>query len=181
MDHNSIVLVEDGQDSHILPHSSPNKVYGRYAMERTPAYIKVWFWSRQDPSVPWDVRNMAQTVVDTNCWGTPVAFFPNTDCDISSKFGDHHVIINLTFCKSNFALVVRQFDQSAKVVTGLERLTLVLGAQEPALVCTPCILGENGILTLIQFRVSFPDYVNNNPAAFENAFWDINAVRMYGV
>ena len=66
------------------------------------------------------------------------------------------------------------------MATGLDRLSLVVGAQGLALVCTPCILGENGILISIRFRVSRLDYVNNNPAAFKDAFWDINAVRMYG-
>jgi len=108
MDHHLISLVEDGQDSHTLIYSSPNKVYDRYAMERTPTFIKVWFWSRQDPSVPSDVLTTSQDCIDTNLWGTPVALFPNTGCDVSSKFGAHNVIINLTFCELNSALVACQ-------------------------------------------------------------------------
>ncbi|KIM26096.1 glycoside hydrolase family 16 protein [Serendipita vermifera MAFF 305830] len=72
---------------------------GWYAMERTPEYIKVWFWSRQDSAnVPLDVKEIDQGQIDTSGWGVPFAFFPNTNCDISSKFAEHNIIINLTFC-----------------------------------------------------------------------------------
>jgi hypothetical protein len=39
----------------------------RYAMERTSTYIKVWFWSRTDGSVPAEVKNGA-TSIDTSNW-----------------------------------------------------------------------------------------------------------------
>ena len=31
--------------------------------------------------------------------GTPVAYYPSTDCDFSTHLGPHNIIINLTFCK----------------------------------------------------------------------------------
>ena len=40
---------------------------GWYAMERTPNFIKVWFWSRQDGSVPSGVKN-GHTSVNTDDW-----------------------------------------------------------------------------------------------------------------
>ena len=36
-------------------------------MERSPHYIKIWFWARNDPSVPSEVVNGA-AVVDPNTW-----------------------------------------------------------------------------------------------------------------
>ena len=30
--------------------------------------------------------------------GTPYAYFPSQSCDISEHFGEHNLIINLTFC-----------------------------------------------------------------------------------
>jgi len=30
--------------------------------------------------------------------GTPMAYFPNTNCDFGRHFGEHNIIINLTFC-----------------------------------------------------------------------------------
>ncbi|KAJ6615140.1 laminarinase [Mycena sp. CBHHK59/15] len=70
---------------------------GWYAVERTNAFIKVWFWSRNAGTVPSDISS-GSTSVNTDNWGTPVANFPSTTCPISSKFGPHNIIINLTFC-----------------------------------------------------------------------------------
>jgi len=39
----------------------------RYVLERSPQYIKIWFWARNDPSVPSEVVNGA-AVVDPNTW-----------------------------------------------------------------------------------------------------------------
>jgi hypothetical protein len=70
----------------------------RWAMERTTTQISVWFWPRNDGSVPSEVRNGASDVTPGN-WGTPVAKFVNNNCDINSKFGPNNIIINLTLCK----------------------------------------------------------------------------------
>ncbi|KAF9490953.1 endo-beta-glucanase [Pleurotus eryngii] len=70
---------------------------GWYAVERTSTFIKAWFWPRNAGNVPADVKN-GQTVVNTGSWGTPSAYFPNTQCDIASHFKAHNIIINLTFC-----------------------------------------------------------------------------------
>ena len=69
-------------------------------MERTPNFIKIWFWPRHG-NVPADVLNGSGSI-NTDAWGMPTAFFPNTQCDIRSHFTPANIIINLTFCK--FAL-----------------------------------------------------------------------------
>jgi len=66
---------------------------GYYAMERTDEAISVWFWPRGSEGIPEGVTGGAQSV-DTANWGTPSAFFPNTSCDIASKFGAHKILIN---------------------------------------------------------------------------------------
>jgi hypothetical protein len=43
------------------------RLFRRYAMERTLHYIKVWFWERDDPFVPWDIRSGAW-MIDTDSW-----------------------------------------------------------------------------------------------------------------
>ncbi|KIK66359.1 glycoside hydrolase family 16 protein [Collybiopsis luxurians FD-317 M1] len=70
---------------------------GWFAMERTVEYIKVWSWSRDDFSVPLSVR-YGSPVLDTDLWGLPVGYFPNTSCGLAAKFGPHQIIINLTLC-----------------------------------------------------------------------------------
>ncbi|KAG8894420.1 hypothetical protein FRB99_001284, partial [Tulasnella sp. 403] len=55
---------------------------GWYAMERTSDFINVWFWPRNDPAVPDDVRNGADQVNPVH-WGKPYANFVNNDCDLN--------------------------------------------------------------------------------------------------
>jgi hypothetical protein len=45
----------DGKMVYSIFLSMLNQLY-RYAVERTPQFIKIWFWSRQNPSVPWEVK-----------------------------------------------------------------------------------------------------------------------------
>ncbi|KAG2364713.1 glycoside hydrolase family 16 protein [Suillus spraguei] len=52
---------------------------GWYAMERTNSSISVWFWERDDETAPIDAISGAW-IIDTNLWGTPAAYFPNTYC-----------------------------------------------------------------------------------------------------
>ncbi|EAU84955.2 glycosyl hydrolase family 16 [Coprinopsis cinerea okayama7 len=111
---------------------------GWYAMERTDAFIKVWFWPRNSGSVPEDVRH-GRGQINTDSWGTPTAYFPNTQCDITRHFSANNIIINITLCGDWAGNV---FSQSGCPGT--------------------CV-----------------DYVNNNPGAFEKAFFDMGAVRIY--
>lgn len=113
---------------------------GFYAMERTSTFIKVWFWGRNAGNVPAEVRSGGNSI-NTDTWGTPTAFFPNTQCDIASHFDAHNIIINLTFC-GDWA-------------------------------------GQAGIFNGAGCPGACTDYVNNNPSAFTDAFWDIAALRVY--
>lgn len=71
---------------------------GFYALERTPAFVKVWFWSRNDPTVPAGVKTGSATVITDN-WGTPYAIFPSSStCNLASHLGSNNIIINLTLC-----------------------------------------------------------------------------------
>ncbi|KAH9921422.1 endo-1,3(4)-beta-glucanase-like protein [Fomitopsis serialis] len=70
---------------------------GWYAMERTSSAVSVWFWSRTDSSVPSDLSSGASSV-NTDNWGTPAAYFPNTDCDLSSVFSSNNIIFDITLC-----------------------------------------------------------------------------------
>ncbi|TFK45227.1 endo-1,3(4)-beta-glucanase-like protein [Heliocybe sulcata] len=111
---------------------------GWYAMERTPDFVKVWFWSRGDASVPADVSGNTGSV-DTDNWGEPTAYFPNTDCNLASHFGQNNIIFDLTLCGDWAGAVYNSDGCSGDCVT----------------------------------------YVNENPSAFSNAYWDIGFVRVY--
>ncbi|EJD00854.1 nucleophile-disabled Lam16a mutant holds Laminariheptaose in A cyclical conformation [Fomitiporia mediterranea MF3/22] len=113
---------------------------GWYVMERTDSFIRVFFWSREDPSVPWEIA-WGAPFIDTDNYGTPVALFPDTECYIPSHFGPNNIIINLTLCG----------DWAGQDV-------IFQGAGCPG----TCV-----------------DFVNNNPSAFTDAYWDFAAVRIY--
>ncbi|KAJ7776304.1 glycoside hydrolase family 16 protein [Mycena metata] len=70
---------------------------GWYAIERTNKFISAWFWPRNARDVPLDVQ-LGGLIVETSFWGTPVANFPNIDCDLREFFDANNIIINLTFC-----------------------------------------------------------------------------------
>ncbi|KAF9233225.1 glycoside hydrolase family 16 protein [Melanogaster broomeanus] len=89
-----VLLTED--DNSFGPNFN-NIGGGWYAMERTNDYISIWFWERHSRSVPSEVAFGAPTI-NTSNWGTPAAYFPNTDCDLATHFDANNIIINLTFC-----------------------------------------------------------------------------------
>ncbi|KAG0701161.1 glycoside hydrolase family 16 protein [Suillus ampliporus] len=111
---------------------------GWYAVERSTSYIRVFFWERTSGSVPSEVSSPGSSI-DTKTWGEPVALFPNTDCDLSTHFGAHNIIINLTFCGD--------WAGSSYAASGCP---------------STCI-----------------DYVNNNPSAFSNAYFEFNSLNIY--
>jgi hypothetical protein len=109
-------------------------------MERTSSGIKVWFWSRSAGGIPSDVTSGGSTI-NTSNWGTPAAFFPSTDCNISTFFGPHNIIINLTFC-GDWA-------------------------------------GQSSIYAASGCPSTCVDYVNDNPSAFTNAYFDFASLNVY--
>ncbi|KAL0946423.1 hypothetical protein HGRIS_012646 [Hohenbuehelia grisea] len=83
---------------------------GWYAVERTNEAIKVFFWPRDDPTVPSEVSGATtSSQIHTETWGTPSAAFPNTSCNIEEHFDEHNIIINLTLC-GDWAGNVYQFS-----------------------------------------------------------------------
>ena len=78
---------------------------GWFAMARSPREgIRVWFWPRDDPAVPADVRwavgdAEVREVFPGPGWGAPVAHFPmGRECDYESHFDEHMMVFDLTFC-----------------------------------------------------------------------------------
>lgn len=76
---------------------------GWYAMERTATSINMWFWARNDTTVPDEVKaagNSTKTI-DPSKWGKPYANFVSNNCDIQNQFQPQNIIINLTLCASD--------------------------------------------------------------------------------
>ncbi|TEB28349.1 hypothetical protein FA13DRAFT_1755858 [Coprinellus micaceus] len=58
---------------------------GWFALERRMDFIKMWFWDRKATNVPPSIRE-GMGKLHTDSWGTPVAYFPNTTCDMMPYF-----------------------------------------------------------------------------------------------
>ncbi|KAK5011729.1 glycoside hydrolase family 16 protein [Cryomyces antarcticus] len=69
---------------------------GIYAMEWRSDGIRVWFFPRT--SIPTDLVSSNDASPDPSSWGTALADFPSTDCDISSHFKNQSIIANIDLC-----------------------------------------------------------------------------------
>lgn len=65
---------------------------GIYATEWTSDVIKIWYFPRS--KVPSNI----DSAPDPSSWGTPMASFPSTSCDIDANFKDHQIVFDTTFC-----------------------------------------------------------------------------------
>ena len=65
---------------------------GVYATEWTSDVIRTWYFPRG--SVPSDLDSSP----NPSAWGTPLAAFQSTSCDIDSTFQNHQIVFDTTFC-----------------------------------------------------------------------------------
>lgn len=115
----SIRPVEDGRSCFLVYQITLMMTLenARYAIERTASFIKVFFWSRSNASVPKDVSSPGSTI-NTDNWvwiswlkahqtlryffkwqGTPAAYFPSsTSCDFAAHLSPFNIVIDLDFC-----------------------------------------------------------------------------------
>ncbi|RXW14301.1 hypothetical protein EST38_g11546 [Candolleomyces aberdarensis] len=72
---------------------------GWYVVQRDAAAgIKVWFWPRDDPSLPQSIRYGSSDIDIGPEWGMPEASFTFENCDYGGHFDAHQVMFDLTFC-----------------------------------------------------------------------------------
>ncbi|KII92245.1 glycoside hydrolase family 16 protein [Plicaturopsis crispa FD-325 SS-3] len=72
---------------------------GWYVMARSAKTgISVWFWGRNDSTVPWSVRDGTAEIHPNPTWGTADAHFALDTCEYGSHFDTHQIVFDLTFC-----------------------------------------------------------------------------------
>lgn len=74
---------------------------GVYAMEWTSSVIQVYFFPRL--LIPADIT---AGTPDPSTWGTPLARFSGSGCDIDSNFKNHQIVFDTTFCGSVSLLIL---------------------------------------------------------------------------
>ncbi|PHH60912.1 hypothetical protein CDD81_1023 [Ophiocordyceps australis] len=55
--------------------------------------IRIWQFGRN--AIP---RNLVEKMPNPTVWGTAAADFPNTHCEIASRFQNHSIIVNINLC-----------------------------------------------------------------------------------
>ena len=65
--------------------------------------IYVWFYPRDDPTVPDEIRSGGGHIEpNVDHYGMPDARFPSSkSCDFKTFFASHNVVFDLTLCVSN--------------------------------------------------------------------------------
>lgn len=67
-----------------------------YALELREAGIRAWFFPRN--AIPSDISSPTSTGPNPSTWGTALADFPSTKCDIASHFRNQSIIANIDLC-----------------------------------------------------------------------------------
>ena len=81
------------KENNTFGHLFNNQAGGVFAHTLESAGISMWFFDRD--AIPDDITNQTP---DPSSWGTPTAFFPNTECDILSHFLAQNLIFDITIC-----------------------------------------------------------------------------------
>ncbi|KAL8756893.1 MAG: hypothetical protein Q9199_002620 [Rusavskia elegans] len=128
-----------------------------YALEWTSEGMSIWGWA--GGGAPSDALGNAP---DPSGWGTPTASFPSgSSCDVDKFFKDQQIIFDTTFCGSSIVILLSRValtESHAGVWAGK------VWADDPQ--CS-------------SLAPTCQEYVQNNPKAFADAYWTINALKVY--
>jgi hypothetical protein len=135
---------------------------GVWVLEWTSQFIRIWFFSRQSiPSSITDGKPDPDTFGPGYQYELPAANFmayPNGSCLIDDHFSDHNIVIDIDFCGD---LAGNLFCNS----------TCSSAASKASCNVSP----SNNTISLEQCAL----FVANNPAAFIDAYWEINSIKIY--
>ncbi|KIM32527.1 glycoside hydrolase family 16 protein [Serendipita vermifera MAFF 305830] len=140
---------------------------GWYALERTTHEIKAWFWARNDPDVPQDVqrshhhsRGLLQAPIIGEL-GQGGGHHPDTLLIDTSKWGVPDV---------------RFVNDECDIPGHFKRQKIVINL-------TFCgdWAGEYFAYASSGCPSTCNDFVDSNPEAFVEAYWDISSIRVYGL
>ncbi|CAK7202103.1 hypothetical protein SEUCBS139899_004823 [Sporothrix eucalyptigena] len=122
---------------------------GTVAVEWRDAGIRMWQFA--EGSIPADITAGNP---DPSTWGTALADFPDTKCNIGTHFTNASIIVNIDLCGS---LGEAKYPSSSCPKNCVGDYTCI-GGSSP----TNCT-----------------DYVANNPSAFTDAYWEFGTFKIY--
>ncbi|KAF7191954.1 Endo-1,3(4)-beta-glucanase [Pseudocercospora fuligena] len=130
---------------------------GIYATEWTSKHISIWFFPRH--SIRKDVNGPLGRTPDPGTWGLPLSRFDLT-CDIGMNFKNHSIVFDITFCGGWAG--GKQWNTSIPVNS-----------------TWPPTHNQRNTSCAAKTGCTCEDWVRDHPEAFEEAYWSVNALRVY--
>lgn len=130
---------------------------GMMALEWRSAGIRMWQFARG--SIPSDITSGAP---DPSTWGTALADFPDTGCNIDNHFRNQSIIMNIDLCGDLAGNLYG--DTSCEF--------------PPPLLDCSLSTRQNTDLSLTG-PSNCTDFVANNPDEFVNAYWEVGTFQVY--
>ncbi|EJC98440.1 uncharacterized protein FOMMEDRAFT_96314 [Fomitiporia mediterranea MF3/22] len=113
---------------------------GIYVTEFAESGVSIWFFNRS--SIPASLQGQNVTTFDTATFGTPVANWPNSGCNIEEFFKPQNLVFDITLCGD---------------LAGF-----------PSIFAETCP-GD-----------CYDDWVAGHPSNFDNAYFEVKSVKVYG-
>ncbi|KAM3425428.1 putative endo-1,3(4)-beta-glucanase [Cercospora zeina] len=151
---------------------------GIYATEWTDAYIAIYFFPREVCAQSDPFTGPLGIHPDPSTWGSPVSRFDVT-CNIEQNFRDHSIVFDITFC-GDWADGQDQWNSTIPVKTTWPPYATSSGSWVhsakkhgfgPYLAHNSTCAAKTGMIC--------KDWVKSSPGAFQDAYWSVNALRVY--
>ena len=121
--------------------------------------MSIWGWASN--TAPSDALGNAP---DPSGWGTPTAIFPSSSsCNTDTYFRNQQIVFDTTFCGTSKADPHRLFSVLLKGTRAGVWAGKVWASDPQCSSLAP----------------TCQEYVQNNPKAFADAYWSINALKVY--
>ena len=148
-------------------HSTSSQTYGDgfnsngggvYATEFSSSAISIWFFPRG--GIPGDIQSGNP---NPGGWGTPLAKFAGSGCNIDAHFAPQNIVCSL------FPILSLTFGEE------------ILISNKQVFDTTFCgdWAGNTWASSSCASKGSCTDFVANNPAAFKEAYWKVNSLKVY--
>lgn len=142
---------------------------GVMAVEWRDDGIRMWQFVRD--AIPQDITAKTPT---PDAWGAAAADFPNTHCDIGSRFSNNSIIANIDLCGD---LVEATYKNSG--CTSCLPLPTFSFSHPHSAPLPGTLVSSSNCLTEYTGGGTCSDFVATKPDEFVNAYWEFGAFEVY--